>query len=119
MLTQWGATLVIKIRERERERERERNKNKRERDRGVGAGRAGGARRGAHARDRRGAGVERAERARLRVGHIVAPPLQESSLALVRRDARPRHRALAATRCPEPRLCMLQPASERWSTRST
>ena len=38
------------------------------RRRGVGAGRAGGARRGAHARDRRGAGVERAERARLRVG---------------------------------------------------
>jgi hypothetical protein len=32
----------------------------------VGAGRTGGARRGAHARDRRGAGVERAERARLR-----------------------------------------------------
>ncbi len=50
--------------------------------------------------------------------HIVAPPLQQTPIALVRRDARPRHRALAATRCPEPRLCMLQPASERWSTRS-
>jgi len=51
--------------------------------------------------------------------HIVAPPLQQTPIALVRRDARPRHRALAATRCPEPRLCMLQPASERCSTRSS
>eukprot|EP00964_Phaeocystis_antarctica_P022021 scaffold12211_cov38-Phaeocystis_antarctica.AAC.2 len=30
--------------------------------------------------------------------------------------ASPRRRASAATCCPEPRLCRLQPASERWST---
>ena len=36
------------------------------------------------------------------------------------RDASPpRHRASAATCCPEPRLCRLHPASERCSTRST
>ena len=51
--------------------------------------------------------------------HIVAPPLQQSSIALLMRGAPPRHRAPAATCCPEPRLCRLQPASERWSTRFT
>ena len=49
--------------------------------------------------------------------HIVAPPLQENWAALLMRAAPPRRRAPAATCCPEPRLCRLQPASERWSTR--
>ena len=49
--------------------------------------------------------------------HIVAPPLQENPAALLMRAAPPRRRAPAATCCPEPRLCRLQPASGRWSTR--
>ena len=49
--------------------------------------------------------------------HIVAPPLKENLIALLMRAAPPRRRAPAATCCPEPRLCRLQPASERWSTR--
>jgi hypothetical protein len=34
--------------------------------------------------------------------------LRQRRIALVLRDARPRHRALASTCCPEPRLCRLQ-----------
>ena len=49
--------------------------------------------------------------------HIVAPPLQENPAALLMRAAPPRRRAPAATCCPEPRLCRLKPANERWSTR--
>ena len=51
--------------------------------------------------------------------HIVARSLQERRAALLMRGASPRRRAPAATCCPEPRLCRLQPASERWSTRFT
>ena len=49
--------------------------------------------------------------------HIVAPPLQENPAALLCALRRPRRRAPAATCCPEPRLCRLKPANERWSTR--
>ena len=51
--------------------------------------------------------------------HIVARSLPERRIALLMRGASPRRRAPAATCCPEPRLCRLQPASERWSTRFT
>jgi len=53
------------------------------------------------------------------LSHIVARSLQERRIALLMRGASPRRRAPAATCCPEPRLCRLQPASERWSTRFT
>ena len=44
--------------------------------------------------------------------HIVAPSLCENSLALIHGVNALRHRALAASRCPEPRLCRMQPAIE-------
>ena len=61
-----------------------------------------------------GNGLYQCPRAR---DHIVAPPLQENLTALLCALRRPRRRAPAATCCPEPRLCRLKPANERWSTR--
>ena len=51
--------------------------------------------------------------------HIVAPSLCETSLALIHGVNALRHRALAASGCPGPKVFRLYPAIEGCSTRST
>ena len=51
--------------------------------------------------------------------HIVAPSLCENSLALIHGVNALRHRALAASGCPGPKVSRLYPAIEGCSTRST
>ena len=51
--------------------------------------------------------------------HIVAPSLCETGLALIHGVNALRHRALAASGCPGPKVCRQCPAIEGCSTRST
>ena len=52
-------------------------------------------------------------------GHSVAPSLRENPIALIHGVNALRHRALAASGCPGPKVCWLYPAIEGCSTRST
>ena len=54
-----------------------------------------------------------------RLAHSVAPPLREILIALIHGVNALRHRALAASGCPGPKVCRLYPAIEGCSTRST
>ena len=50
--------------------------------------------------------------------HTVAPPLWQTTIALMQGQNAPRRRAVAASRLPEPTICSRSPAIQGCSTRS-